>query len=56
MRLLTAITGVVSFIGEVACFSVTSSSILLNLLDLLANSIKLAINSGGGLVQLHQEI
>ena len=55
MLSLTAGTGVVSSVGEVATFRVTSG-IMLDLLDLLANSIELAINSSGGLVQLHQEI
>ena len=55
ISLLTSSTGIVNSVGEVSSLLVTTG-VVLDLLNLLANSVKLTVDSCSGLVQLHQEI
>ena len=54
-QVLTSWSSIVGSVGQVASFLITTS-VLLNLLDLLANGVQLRIDSRRRLIQLHQKV
>jgi len=55
LRILTSVAGVVVFEHHFALL-LYAASVLLNLLDFLADIVELSIDAGSGLVQLHERV